>query len=129
MIRKVWNYILGLIILFGFYYLSKLLVELFNIQFPATILGLILLYISLNLKLIKLEFVENIANFFIKNMSILFAPFIVGLIVQKELLFKNLVPIIAIVFISSAIVMILCGIIVEKGLQYFNSKNKEGENA
>ncbi len=98
-------------------------------QFPATILGLILLYLALNLKIIKLEFVENIANFFIKNMSILFAPFIVGLIADKKLLFENLIPIIAIVFTTTAIAMVLCGLFVEIGLKHFSSKNKEGKGA
>lgn len=129
MIKKIWNYILGLIILFGFYYLSKFIVDNLNIEFPATILGLILLYFALIFKIIKLEFVEKIANFFIKNMSVLFAPFIVGLIADKKLLFENLLPIVVIVFVSTAITMILCGLFVEIGLKHFSSKNKESENA
>ena len=129
MIKKFWNYILGLIILFGFYYFSKFTIDSIGVQFPAAILGLILLCLALNFKIIKLEFVENMANFFIKNMSILFAPFIVGLIADKKLLFENLIPIVIIVFVSSALTMVFTGIMVEVGLKHFAPKNKEGENA
>lgn len=84
--KSILNYIFGFAWIFGFLFLSKFIVQTFQINFPASIIGMLLITFALQLKIIKLEWVANSANIFIKNMSLLFVPIAVGLIEHLELL-------------------------------------------
>lgn len=66
-----------LIIIFGVSLLGSVLsylLSLAHIGFPGAIIGLILMFIFLLIKLIKPEDVDTTSNFFIDNMGIFFVP-------------------------------------------------------
>ena len=118
MIKIFFKFFLGLGILFGFYLLSLFIIKLTHICMPPAILGLILFALSLVSGLVKEEWVEVTVKFLLKNMAILFVPFIGGLIIYQSVLFKNWVAIALIVFLTTTITIVLTGLFVEYGIKY-----------
>lgn len=70
----------GIIMLFFYVgqYLSQLIVRWMVI--PASIIGMLLLFMALLLGLVKLAYVESVSRFFLKNMGFFFIPLGVSLI-------------------------------------------------
>lgn len=93
---------------------------------PASIYGLILMLIGLNTKLIPLEAVEDVSNFLLEIMPMLFIPPAVGLLDSWGALRPILLPFLLITFMSTFIVMVITG----KVTQFFieSDKKKEGND-
>lgn len=118
MIKKSIKFILGMCILFAYYALSYLIVKLSKIHIPPAILGLALFALSLQYGIVKEDWIKTTVDFMLKNMAILFVPFIVGLMVYKDLLLQNYLAIILVVIFSTTITIVLTGIFVEIGIKY-----------
>ena len=97
----------GIIVLVSF--AGELLNALIPAPIPASVYGLVLMLILLVTKLVKLEMVEETADYIISIMGIFFVPSFVGLINSWELLKANAIPLFAVAFISTFIVMITTG--------------------
>lgn len=50
------------------------LLSLIHVNFPGSLIGMILLFIALIIGLIKMDSVDNVGQFFIDNMGIFFVP-------------------------------------------------------
>src|SRR5690554_459513 len=83
---KIIRTIAQIAILYGFYYIGVFIVELTCLPLPASIVGLVLLFISLQLKLIKVELIQLGAGFLITFMTLFFIPSVVGIIDYPQLL-------------------------------------------
>ncbi|MGN0005985.1 MAG: CidA/LrgA family protein [Candidatus Gastranaerophilaceae bacterium] len=118
MMKNFFKFLLGFTILFIFYYLSFFIVKIFNIKFPAAVLGLILFALSLIIGIIKEEWIELSVNFLLKNMALLFVPFVVGLSVYKSFLMKNFIPILLVVLITTIFTIVFTGLLVEYGIKF-----------
>lgn len=103
----------GLAIVFGFYFLGEITTEILNLPIPGNVIGLILLSLTLLIGLIDLEDVEQEAEFFIDNMSILFIPPGVGIMLYFGLLKTELLPLAGALIFSFLITLILTGKAVE----------------
>lgn len=108
----------GFLILMALYFFADLILKLFKITFPPAILGLIFLFIGLNFKIIKENWIDKTANFLLKNMALFFVPFIVGVVVYKSTLLKIWLPLLIIVFGVTAITIIVTGLYVEYGIKF-----------
>lgn len=53
-------------------YLLKLVFP--NLFFPGSLIGMILLFIGLNFKIIKYSWIESVGEFFVNNMGFFFIP-------------------------------------------------------
>ena len=71
----------GLAILLGFEFMGYVFHQFLRIPLPANVIGLILLVIALFQGWVKLEWIEQSAQFLLKHMMVFFAPTIVGVIV------------------------------------------------
>lgn len=71
----------GLAILLSFHFAGLLLHNLLHIPLPANVIGLMLFVAALFAGWVKLEWVEESAQFLLRHMMLFFAPFIVGTIV------------------------------------------------
>lgn len=91
---------------------------------PASIYGLILMLLGLNTKLIPLEAVENVSNFLLEIMPMLFIPAAVGLLDSWGSLQPIIIPFLVITLLSTVIVMVMTG----KVTQFFieTDKKKKG---
>lgn len=118
MLKTCLKFFLGLGILFGFYILSLFILKITHIPMPPAILGLILFSTSLISGILKEDLIKPAVDFMLKNMAMLFVPFIGGLIVYQSLILKNLVPIVLIILFTTTVTIVLTGLFVEYGIKY-----------
>ena len=118
MVKSILNFTLGFIILIGFYYVSLFVLHFIPVAFPPAILGLILFAIALICGIIKEEWIEKTCNWLIKNMAMFLLPFLGGLVAYQELITKNLVPILLVIFVTTTLGIVLTGLIIEYGLAF-----------
>jgi len=83
----------GLAVIFGFYALGELVSSSLNLPVPGSVLGMLFLLFALLSGAVKLEWVENEAEFLVKNMSVLFIPPGVGIILYLGLIRAQILPI------------------------------------
>ncbi|MGL6104767.1 CidA/LrgA family protein [Romboutsia sp.] len=81
---------------------------------PGSIIGMILLFILLQSKIIRLDAIKEISDFFLQNMAIFFIPAGVSLITSLNIIMDNIVVLIVSVILSTAIVMYITGVVVQK---------------
>lgn len=116
--KKLFSATFGLFILFSIFYFSKFFLKQLHILFPAGLLGLIIFSILLFFNVIKESWIEDICNILVKNISLFFIPFFVGIISFSSMIGKNLIPILTTVFISTFVTIILTGIFVDNAIKY-----------
>jgi len=78
-----------LILIIGFSLLGVLisyLLSLGHINFPGPLIGMILLFIFLMFKIVKVDSFDSVSKFFIDNMGIFFVPGAVAILNQLELI-------------------------------------------
>lgn len=75
---------------------------------------MILLFILLQWKILKLDNIKETSNFFLDNMAIFFIPAGVSLINSLDLIRENIFVLVVAIAISTVIVMYITGIVVEK---------------
>lgn len=103
----------GFTILLIIQFICAWLIGACQITFPAPLLGMIVLTLLLVTKTIKTETIEGICSLFLEKMGILFVPGAVGAIRYMEHISKEIVPIIATIFVSGAIVLIVTGVFLQ----------------
>jgi len=102
-------FIRGFLIILLFLALGKVISTLLPITFPGSIVALILLFLALTTRLIKIEWVLFSANFLLKYMVILFIPISVALLNYFDLLLNNWVVILFSVFFTSFLILFSVG--------------------
>ncbi|MHB8063359.1 MAG: CidA/LrgA family protein [Ruminiclostridium sp.] len=90
-------------------FIGEVLSKVVHIPLPGSIIGMILLFICLFLRLIKLERIEEISKFLLDHLAFFFIPAGVGLLAYVRILKENLLPILVICFITTFLVMIITG--------------------
>lgn len=118
MLKKVFDFTRGILILLSFYFLSCGLLHLIRIQFPPTILGLILLAAALILGIIKESWIKTSSEWLINNMAMFLLPFIAGLVAYQTMIIKNLLPILLVIFITTSAIIVLTGLFIEYGIAF-----------
>jgi holin-like protein len=106
-------------------YISSLISSIIII--PGSIMGMLLLFIFLKTKIIKLEKIEDISDFFLKNIGIFFIPPGVGLIASWGIIKQNGLVLILTTVISTIAVIATTGIVVDK-LVLLKKKDETKEN-
>jgi len=107
------NYIKQIGIIFLFTYGSEVLVNVFNIAFPGSILGMLLLFAALKRGLFKVELVKDAGNFLLSILPIMFVPLGVGIMEYFDVLRDQGLQIAIIIAITTVIVMVVTGRIVQ----------------
>ena len=92
------------------------------IPLPGSIYGLILMFVLLLTKVIKVEHVKETGEFLIEIMPLMFIPAGVGLITSWSQLQSFLVPLLVITVVSTFVVMIVTGKVTD-----FLISRKEGK--
>ncbi|CVK16309.1 MAG: CidA/LrgA family protein [Apibacter sp.] len=103
---------LGIILLL--YFIGELIVFILQIKIPGSIIGMLLLLVSLQLNMIKVEDIKEVATFFLNNMLILFIPLGVGLASQWDLISKEWLAILISIIFSTFIVLLTVSLLVRK---------------
>lgn len=107
--------ILGFSIILFFWALGTAVAMLMNYFLPGSVIGMMLLFAALSLRLVKLEWVKEVADFLTRNMSLFFVPAAVGLMEHLGVLKKGWVFILVASAVSTILVMAVVAIIQQKG--------------
>lgn len=102
-----------LLIIFSYSILGDLISNLLPFPIPGSILGLILLFLSLKYKIITLSQIEESGNYLKNNMGIMFVPLTVGIMDYFELLSQHWFNIILIVFFSTSLTYLVAAKVAE----------------
>ena len=109
-------------LIFTINYVGMLLSKILHLPLPGTIVSLLLLFFMLQFKILKLEKIENAANFLLLNMTLFFMPPTVKIIDSYDLLEKDLVKIIIIIVVSTFLTMGITGKVVQMMIDYREKK-------
>lgn len=93
--------------------LGTLLSDYFKLPLPGNLAGLLLLFLALLFRIVKMEQVEAAANLLLDNMMLLFIPLNVGLMTMLPRLKQEWVAIVTSVLASTIIVMIVTAKVVQ----------------
>ncbi|MCM1449633.1 MAG: CidA/LrgA family protein [Clostridiales bacterium] len=96
-------------ILFAFLSLGELVVWLTGWPIPSSIIGMLMLTLSLKLEIIKLHQVERLSNFLVHNLGFFFVPAGVGLMNCMGIISDQWLPIIGASVISTVVIMAVTG--------------------
>ena len=83
------------------------------ITMPGTIIGMIILFLLLQFKIMKEETIKDVADFLLGNMAIFFVPAGVSLINSLGLITENMLVLLLSGTVATIIIMIVTGKIVE----------------
>ena len=98
-----------------------------HLPVPGSIIGLVLLFLALQFKLLRLRHISMVGNFLLANMTILFLPPAVGIMDKFQVIAPYLLPIILIVL--GAIVLNVCviAVVVQLIKTRFEGDYEEGD--
>lgn len=119
------KYIKQLLIILFISFLGEVLGKVLPFPVPASVYGMVIMLISLVSGILKLEMVEETADFFLTIMPILFIPSCVGLITVWDKVKNNLVPIVVISLVSTVIVMGVTGLVAQAVMKKKEKKENE----
>ena len=106
-------------IIFGCLALGELLVWLTGIKLPSSIIGMLILTLLLQVKVVKLHQVEGMANFLVKNLGFFFVTAAVSLMLYFDIIRAQWLPIVAASAVSTVIVMVVTGWIHQISRKFF----------
>ena len=98
-----------LAIIIGCLAVGELIVWLTRVPVPSSILGMLLLTALLQMKVVKIEWVESLSNFLISNMGFFFVPPGVALMLYFDIIEAEFWPIVISVVASTVIVLVMTG--------------------
>ena len=103
--------------------------SVFHLPVPGSIIGLVLLFLGLQFKLLRLRHISMVGNFLLANMTILFLPPAVGIMDKFQVIAPYLLPIILIIL--GAIVLNVCviAVVVQLIKTRFEGDYEEGDTS
>ena len=113
----------GIILVFTF--IGELLKYVIPLPIPASIYGLLLLFVALVTGIIKLEQIKEISGFLIAVMPIMFVPAGVGLIDSWNALQSIVVPVILSTLVSTVLVMLVSGRVTQKTIRVLRKRKEK----
>lgn len=115
-----------LLIIFAFLAIGELVVWLTDVPIPSSIIGMLLLTVALQLRLVKLRQVEGVADFLVKNLGFFFVPAGIGVMVHFDLIAKQWMPIVVASVVSIVVVLGVTGWVHQICRRYF-SRNEHSD--
>lgn len=91
-------------VIFGVCWVSQILENLLPFPFPASVIGMVLLFVLLATGLLKLEHVREKADFLLANMAFFFLPAGVSVMNYFDVLSGALVPLLVICLVTTVLV-------------------------
>jgi holin-like protein len=110
--RKVKLFREALIIL-GIYLLGELVSKWFNLPIPGNILGMIILFILLYTKIVKVENISTVTNFLLDHLAFFFIPAGVGLMTSLGIIKSTWWQLLLVCLVTTIIIIVVTGTIVQ----------------
>ena len=122
------KYIRQFVIILFVSFIGEVLKYVLPLPIPASIYGLVLMFILLETKVLKVEAVQDAGKFLIEIMPMMFIPAGVGLLNAWDKLKPVLVPVIVIMFVSTIVVMGVSGKVTQTMIEAEERKKNEGHS-
>lgn len=97
------------------------------VAIPGSVIGMILLFLALHYNLLKLSQVDEVGSWLTDNMAILFVPAGVGLMTNFDVLAESWLQLIVIMFVTTIIMMIFVGKVVQTIMKKDQKSKRDGE--
>lgn len=120
------NYVKQFCIILAFSFTGEVLNRIIPLPVPASIYGLVLLFLALEFKIIKVEHIKDVSKFLLGIMSIFFVPSSVGFINALPLMKKYGLLFISITIVSTLIVFAVTGQVTQ-ALMKIRNRNSVSE--
>lgn len=123
------RYVLQLFIIIAFSFAGEVLHQLIPLPFPASIYGIILLFLCLELKIVRVRHIREAATTLIAAMPVMFVPPAVGLMDTWDAIRDSWPKYLAITVVSTLIVMAAAGWATQLVIRFSHTgKEKSHEN-
>ena len=120
------KYMFQLAIIFGISFIGELLNAMLPLPIPASVYGLVILFVLLCTKIIKLEQVETVAEYMMAIMPLFFIEPTVGIMNSYGLVKGKILPLFIACFLSFAAVIVVTGS-VSQGIIRIRQRKKQKE--
>lgn len=111
---KIAVLIIQICFLYVFYYAGCFIQQILHLPIPGSIIGMLLLFILLELKIVKARWISHGANLLLSYLALLFVPATVGIIQYLSFFSGKGMLSIMIVIISTILVMLSSGFLAQK---------------
>lgn len=101
------------VIILGLYFAGEGVVYLLDTKFPGSVVGMLLLLAGLHLKWIRVDDIRYLSSFLLGYMPLFFIPAGVSVMASYTLMEGFYVQIIALTLVSTMLVMVLTGRLVQ----------------
>lgn len=118
------KYVIQVGIITGISFVGEMLHLVLPFPVPSSVYGLLLLFFLLLIKVIKVEQVQETADFFLAIMPILFISPSVSLITSMGLMKGNILAIILMTFLSTIVVTIVTGVVAQTMIKRKKNRRK-----
>lgn len=124
------RYVIQLFIIICFSFLGEILHEVLPFPIPASIYGIVLLFLALELNILKVDQIREVSTTLIISMPVMFVPPAVGLISSWENIKDNWAEYLLITFASTFVVMAIAGWTTQWIILWRRNKRKQekGDN-
>lgn len=119
------KYLIQFAIIGGITFLGEILNLILPFSVPASVYGLVLLFLALLSGLIKLEQVEETADFFVNIMPVLFIAPAVSMMDTLPGLKGSIIGILFITVVTTVLVMAVTGLVSQAIIRYSKKKGKK----
>lgn len=109
-------------IIAGVSFVGELLYAILPFPIPASVYGLVIMVILLMTHIVKLEMIEETADFLIGMMGIFFVPSSVGLMTSIGAVKGSIVQLLVMCAISTVVVMVITGLTAQLVMKFTGKK-------
>ena len=119
------KYLKQFLIILAISFIGEILKYIVPLPIPASIYGMVIMFICLQTKFLKLDDVKSVGKFLIEIMPVMFIPAGVGLLTAWGILKPVCVPIILITVITTVVVMIVTGRVTQAVIRMDRKKGQK----
>lgn len=122
------KYVFQFLIIIGIAFIGEVLHWLIPVPISASIYGIILLFVALELKWVKVGDVREVTAFMLGVMPVIFVPAAAGLIDSWQNIVSAIIPYTVITVVSTLVVMGVAGLVTQWAIRR-SRKGQEGKEA
>ena len=118
------KYVMQFALILAISFIGEILNFLIPLPIPASIYGIIILFLCLELKIIKLSWVKDVGSFLVAVMPVMFIPAGVGLMASWNILRPSILAYAVITVVTTVVVMAASGLVTQLVIK----SGRKGEN-
>lgn len=107
------NYVIQFLVIIAFSFAGELMHYFIPLPIPASIYGIILLFLALEFKVVKVNDIREVSSFLIAAMPVMFIPAAVGLMSSWGIVKASLFQYLTVTVVSTFVVMAVSGLVTQ----------------